>query len=148
MRIAKGSDDLRHAAIQFQFADETSAHLAYETLQELGYEAVKDNARATELHIHVENQDLASALEIAGAYGGMLQEQKTMQELPFEAAYAVQDCIAIPAHVVNEDWADGYAEGVGALRDMHAAEAEASVHEQTYAWTEDSTNHFSGDIKA
>ena len=88
-------------AILFDFPDEHNTHSAYQLLLELGYDPMKHSE--TRLHIHVEAEDLTSALEIAQAYGGVLVEQQRMEEeLIASTAYGLND-IVIPAHMVNED---------------------------------------------
>lgn len=88
-------------AIVFDFPDAQSATNAYSLLKELGYDP--DMHDADTLHIHVVNEDLTSALEIAQANGGTLVEQSQIQEeLLASTAYSL-DSIHIPAHLVNED---------------------------------------------
>ena len=89
------------SAIIFDFPDGNSTQNAFQLLFELGYDPVRHSH--TRLHIHVEAEDLTSALEIAQAYGGQLVEQEHMQEhLVANTAYGLNDII-IPAHLVNED---------------------------------------------
>ncbi|MUT67777.1 hypothetical protein [Paenibacillus sp. NEAU-GSW1] len=100
------------SAILFDFADASSAAIACDTLQELGYEPMMHEANR--VHIHVEGADLTSALEIAQAHGGRLVEQAAIgSEAVTDTAYSL-NAITIPAHVVNEDWnaADEEAEGL------------------------------------
>lgn len=93
-----------HMAIVFDFVDSGSADQAFSLLHELGYDPAMHSP--TRLHIHVINEDLTSALEIAQVHGGTLVEQASMQdELLASTAYSL-DAITIPAHLVNEDWAD------------------------------------------
>jgi hypothetical protein len=138
---------LRHTAIAFQFSDIQSANLAHETLQELGYEPVFDDDGGTRLHIHVENADLTSALEIAQAFGGDLQEQSTMSEMPFDEAYQVDGFIAVPAHVVNEDWVEGYADA-SSIYNADNFENLDLRNEDHLAWYDETTDHFSGEVKS
>ncbi|MFF2483401.1 hypothetical protein [Paenibacillus sp. NPDC058071] len=92
------------SAILFDFADEKSAALACDTLQELGYEPMQHEGNR--VHIHVDGVDLTSALEIAQAHGGSLVEQAAIRdEAITDTAYSL-NAITIPAHVVNEDMAD------------------------------------------
>jgi len=97
---------MSHDALLFQFADDSQARLASETLEELGYEPrLHEGGR---LHIHVRNEDLTSALEIAQCYAGQLLESAPAEDVAVtDAAYAL-DGIPIPAHTVNEDWVDSY----------------------------------------
>ena len=104
---------MNEAPIFFEFDQQRSAYLALDTLTELGYrpEFVDGAARPT-LHIHVDKQDVASALEIAQAHGGRLAEQASSgltETDAFAMAYDLDEGIRIPAHVVNEDFTDSYA---------------------------------------
>ncbi|MEB3102279.1 hypothetical protein [Ferviditalea candida] len=98
------------SAILFQFDDSREAEMAFETLKDLGYEPVlQELADKPSLHIHVENNDLTSALEIAQAHGGTLLETSKMDVgAMLDTAYGMEG-IRIPAHTVNEDWPAGYA---------------------------------------
>ncbi|TDL52894.1 DNA/RNA helicase [Paenibacillus dendritiformis] len=129
------------AAIRFRFSDAASARLAFDTLEELGYEPVYDGDHRTELHIHVEKRDLTSAMEIAEAHGGTLVEEGDMTESAIvNDAYNI-DLIPIPAHVINEDWADDdrYALAAPSHDDLGAREEDAM------GWNDD-TNQFPGGI--
>jgi hypothetical protein len=97
---------MNHAALMFQFQDESQARLAGETLQDLGYEPqLHEGGR---LHIHVQNEDLTSALEIVQCYAGQLMEHAPAEVIDVtDIAYGMGD-IPIPAHTVNEDWEDHY----------------------------------------
>ncbi|MCC3374820.1 hypothetical protein [Cohnella sp. REN36] len=96
-----------HAALMFQFPQENNARLAYDTLEELGYEPhLHPGAR---LHIHVVNEDLTSALEIVQSFGGEMIERAAAEESSLTSAAYGLDCIPIPAHTVNEDWVDAVA---------------------------------------
>ncbi|MFX3632260.1 MAG: hypothetical protein ACE3L7_09295 [Candidatus Pristimantibacillus sp.] len=96
------------SAIMFDFADGKSALVACETLQELGYEPMLHEGNR--VHIHVDGVDLTSALEIAQSHGGQLVEQSTITTgVMTNTAYSL-DAITIPAHIVNEDWNDDYAQ--------------------------------------
>lgn len=88
-------------AIVFDFPDERSAINAFSLMQELGYDPSMHDHDT--LHIHVINEDLTSALEIAQANGGILVEQSQIQDDALvNTAYGL-DSIPIPAHLVNED---------------------------------------------
>ncbi|MFC5404518.1 hypothetical protein [Cohnella soli] len=97
---------MNRASLMFQFSDETQARLASDTLMELGYEPqMHEGGR---LHIHVENEDLTSALEIVQCYAGQLLERAPAESAEVtDLAYGMDD-IRIPAHTVNEDWVDAY----------------------------------------
>ncbi|OXS56816.1 hypothetical protein B1A99_18290 [Cohnella sp. CIP 111063] len=97
---------MKHAALLFQFPEDSQARLAAETLDELGYEPqLHEGGR---LHIHVQNEDLTSALEIVQCYSGHLLEHAPAEAVVVtDFAYGMDD-IPIPAHTVNEDWVDGY----------------------------------------
>lgn len=100
---------MSHAALMFQFPDEAQARLAAETLDELGYEPQLHEGG--KLHIHVRNEDLTSALEIAQSCSGRLLDQAPAETVAAtEAAYGIEN-IPIPAHTVNEDWVDDYRYG-------------------------------------
>lgn len=92
-------------ALLFQFADNAAAASASDTLQELGYEPIIHEG--LKVHVHLQNGDLTSALEIVQAYGGALIGQSAIQEADnagmVNEAYGL-DSIPIPAHIVNEDW--------------------------------------------
>lgn len=107
------------APIYFRFPDDEAARLALDTLGELGYHAHPSADRAgPALEVFVLAEDLTSLLEIVQAYGGLLYERSPddREERLYQAAYPMEG-IPIPAHVVNEDWAEGYAEGAGADAD-------------------------------
>ncbi|WP_256761697.1 hypothetical protein [Cohnella sp. WQ 127256] len=97
---------MKQAALMFQFPDESQARLASETLMDLGYEPqMHEEGR---LHIHVQNEDLTSALEIVQCYAGQLMEHAFAETVVVtDIAYGMED-IRIPAHMVNEDWEEGY----------------------------------------
>ncbi|MNZ91260.1 hypothetical protein D3C78_1102370 [compost metagenome] len=89
------------SALLFHFQDAQSASLACETLRELGYETVlHDGSR---MHVHLEGSDLTSALEIAQAHGGQLEEQAHISDDALTNSAYSMDAISIPAHLVNED---------------------------------------------
>ncbi|GAC42210.1 hypothetical protein [Paenibacillus popilliae] len=129
------------AAIRFRFLDAASAQLAFDTLEELGYEPVYDGHYRMELQIHVEKRDLTSAIEIAEVHSGTLVEAGAMTESAIvNDAYNI-DLIPIPAHVINEDWADDdrYAWAASSHDDLAAREEDAM------GWNDD-TNQFPGGI--
>ncbi len=103
---------MKHAALLFQFPGDSQAMLAAETLEELGYEPqLHEGGR---LHIHVQNEDLTSALEIVQCCSGHLLEHAPAEAVTVtDFAYGMDD-IPIPAHTVNEDWVDSYQEGQAA----------------------------------
>ncbi len=147
MNFEEKGDSMQHTAISFQFRDPHSAKLAYDMMQELSYEPIIDNAVGTQLHIHVEHTDLTSALEIAQAYGGELQEQAEMTEMAVhDEAYGLDHFIPVPAHVVNEDWVDGYADGP-AFREADHYENLDLRDEDHLAYVDETTDHFSGEVK-
>jgi hypothetical protein len=137
-------------AIQFAFQDEHDAAMAYATLNELGYLPVKNGDH---VHIHLERGDLTSALEIAMAHGGQLCSQAALQEESMlEGAYDM-NAIPIPAHTVNEDWADAYA--MEASEELgHAPQAqlrnrdEAGADDGLFDPDDRSYGFFSGDVRA
>jgi len=99
------------ASLYFRFSDEKSATMAMELLREIGYEAAMvDQAQPGQqpiLEVGVERADLASALEIAQAYGGQLWQagEPGGQLDAIDAAYGLDE-VMIPAHLVNEDLPD------------------------------------------
>lgn len=152
----------RNIAMLFQFADESAARLAADTLEELGYGPVALQDKA--VHIHLRGDDITSALEIAQAHGGNLEMKEELEGDGWamaEQAYGM-DGIPIPAHIVNEDWV--YREERGAIRpgdpdgaaghDFPAAAAvtsrEAVEQEREEAAIADdlSYGYFPGDIDA
>ncbi|MFD0589868.1 hypothetical protein ACFQZE_17955 [Paenibacillus sp. GCM10027627] len=130
-----------HSAIMFEFLDNRSTDLARDMLQELGYDPVMHNDNL--LHIHVDRNDLTSALEIAQSHGGRLIEQSQIaEEAITNSAYALQ-AITIPAHVVNEDWIDKEERQEQQVLNndtVEAAEGERWIPGQ------EEYNHFSGDV--
>lgn len=97
--------------IKLHFPNLQSAAGAFELLQELGYEPemLGDGSRP-ELAIHIERSDVQSALEITHAYGGHLLEEHEMSA-GGGASFDAFGEISIPAHLVAEDFTDGYAGG-------------------------------------
>ncbi|MFD2330607.1 hypothetical protein ACFSR7_15250 [Cohnella sp. GCM10020058] len=97
---------MAYRALMFQFPDEGSAHKACGTLDELGYEPQPHGFGR--LHIHVDGDNLASALEIAQSHGGELLSEAPADDAELTAnAYALDE-LQIPAHTVNEDWDTAY----------------------------------------
>ncbi|QHT59760.1 hypothetical protein GXP70_07210 [Paenibacillus lycopersici] len=89
-------------ALLFQFADPRTASMASGTFEELGYDPVIQ--QGNEVHIHLRSDDLTSALEIAQSHGGQLAVESSIPDIQLtNEAYRMEN-IAIPAHVVNEDW--------------------------------------------
>lgn len=118
------------AALMFQFPDEAQAKLAGETLNELGYEPQQHEGGR--LHIHVEDEDLTSALEIVQCYSGQLMEHAPAEAVNVtDFAYGL-DGIQIPAHTVNEDWEEHYRGSASADSDP----------EQPYSTDDGSYDHF------
>lgn len=138
---------MRQIAISFQFSDSKSALLAFDTLQELGYEPVLEDAEQTKLHIHIEDVDITSALEIAQAHGGTLLDHAEMTETACNDYAYRMDLIPIPAHVVNEDWADEYSNAASVYnQDVHNnLDLRNEDHRD---WYDETTDHFSGEVKA
>ena len=121
---------MKHAALMFQFPDENQARLAGDTLMELGYEPqLHEEGR---LHIHVQDEDLTSALEIVQCYAGQLMEHAPAEVVDVtDQAYGM-DAIPIPAHTVNEDWEEGY----------EVASSAADEQEAGFSTDDGSYNHF------
>ncbi|WP_240647415.1 hypothetical protein [Paenibacillus nanensis] len=124
----------------FDFSDNRSAELARNLLQELGYDPVMHND--TRMHIHVDGNDLTSALEIAQSHGGQLVEQSAIKdEAITNTAYAL-DGITIPAHVVNEDWVDEEER----QQQMHNHDGAGKYGEDEFRPDPEEYNHFIGDV--
>lgn len=133
---------MREGILRFRFDNVNSAHIAYDTMRELGYQSVMETGDQT-FHIHVNRQDLTSALEIAASQGGELVEEPDIRAHEMiDDAYEM-DLIPIPAHVVNEDWVndDLYVRPDIAHDELSQRDEEAS------GWNdEDTTNHFPSGI--
>lgn len=97
---------MAHRALMFQFPDETSASKACGTLDELGYDPQPHGVGR--LHIHVEREDLTSALEIVQSHGGELISESAAEDVSLTASAYNLDSLPIPAHTVNEDWDPAY----------------------------------------
>ncbi|WP_068604104.1 hypothetical protein [Paenibacillus swuensis] len=155
---------MHYNAIMFEFADELSAHKAYDTLTELDYSAVfHEGAQTPSLHLHLHEDDLASALQITQAYGGRLVEQSNGltdagvndaaynlhgiapyvhsadQRLPDEDEDENQ--IVIPAHIVNEDLGEDYISGDSDNTLQSREDGEYMPYEESY-------DYLSGDVHA
>lgn len=143
--ITKGSCLMSSAPIFFEFDQERDALLALDTLEELGYEPTIQTGEAKPtLHIHVDNEDLTSALEIAQAHGGRLVEKRESQpeEGVFAMAYDMEGSIRIPAHIVNEDWSEDYAQSTA-----YHADTEFADEEETFDPSPEEYNHFQAGIR-
>jgi hypothetical protein len=133
--------------IFFEFEQEREALLALDTLEELGYKPNLLQDEKPTLHIHVDAQEITSALEIAQAHGGRLVERKQAQteSEAYAMAYDLEGSIRIPAHTVNEDWPDGYANATASsLRD---ADAVPSEEEAAFDPSADDYNHFDAGVR-
>ncbi|TBL71195.1 hypothetical protein [Paenibacillus thalictri] len=120
------------APIHFQFDQTPSAKLAVETLDELGYTAkLQESGGTSLLHLTLEKGDLTSALEIVQAFGGKWVEysDSSSETAAYNTAYEIDD-VAIPAHVVNEDWPAGYAETESATDDYGAVSTSSPYQEK------------------
>lgn len=128
--------------IFFEFEKQRDALLALDTLEELGYKPELLEGELSTLHIHLDDQEMSSALEIAQAHGGRLVERQPTQTetSTYAMAYDLEGSIRIPAHTVNEDWPEGYA----ASRDVDAVPSE---EEAAFDPSSDDYNHFSAGIR-
>ncbi|CAM4476807.1 hypothetical protein [Paenibacillus tarimensis] len=130
-------------AVQFSFVSSSEASMAYATLQELGYSPVREEER---VHVHIQQGDLTSALEIAMAHGGQLCGQAAIRDnTVIETAYDI-DAIPIPAHTVNEDWTEAYAgdtPGNEELRNQSGAAEDTDFDPDGGEY-----GFFSGDVRA
>ncbi|MBD0382419.1 hypothetical protein [Paenibacillus sedimenti] len=133
--------------IFFEFEQERDALLALDTLEELGYkpDLLKDSKPT--LHIHVDDQEVTSALEIAQAHGGRLVErtQEQSEAAMYAMAYDLENSIRIPAHTVNEDWPESYASA--ASDSWRDADRIPSEEEAAFDPSADDYSHFSAGIR-
>lgn len=137
------------SAILFRFSDVQSAGLAFDTLQELGYEPVLHTEETPcQVHIHVDHSNLASALEIAQAHGGTLVEESGITPVDsLQNAYQL-DAIPIPAHIVNEDWSEDYAQSAhAALANRDDDDEAPNKGEGEIPAFEGSFDYMSGDVR-
>ncbi|MFD0694611.1 hypothetical protein ACFQZT_10955 [Paenibacillus sp. GCM10027628] len=133
--------------IFFEFEQERDALLALDTLEELGYKPNLLTDSKPTLHIHVDDQEVTSALEIAQAHGGRLVErtQSQPEAATFAMAYDLEGSIRIPAHTVNEDWSESYASAAAAS--WKDADSVPSDEEAAFDPSADDYNHFSAGIR-
>lgn len=111
---------MNHDGLMLQFPDETQSRLAADTFSELGYEPQRHSGGR--LHIHIRSEDITSALEILQCFGGHIADQAPAEVVALtDEAYGM-DVIPIPAHTVNEDWAESYG----------SAEPEAGVKPEAF----------------
>ncbi|MFK4303310.1 MULTISPECIES: hypothetical protein [unclassified Paenibacillus] len=138
-------------SFRFQFRDPQQAVRACETLKEIGYTASTNGD--TGLSVHIENQDVLSALEICQAYeGSMLEAGNHTSEsgaipglqgsvwVP-NPGYRSEDWI-IPAHIINEDWSEAYKNGSSQTNSKKTREHNVSSDHQP----EDDVDGFSGSV--
>lgn len=129
-------------SFRFKFHNKQQAEQAYDTLQEIGYNAAKTDGNGLSIRIH--NQDVESALEICQAHEGTMEEEGDSVNLgQIVSSYGPGDWI-IPAHTVNEDWDEAYLTG---QQDVTVRENEGhnvSSDEQP----EEDVDGFSGSVKA
>ena len=136
---------MNSAPIFFEFNERREALHALDTLEELGYKPTfQENMEKPTLHMHVDNQDLTSALEIAQAHGGRLteREESPTDEKVFATAYDMEGSLRIPAHVVNEDWPEGYADSP-----QYTADAIPDEDDHFFDPSADDYNHFPPGIR-
>ncbi|MGG4219209.1 hypothetical protein ABEW32_13395 [Paenibacillus jamilae] len=134
-------------SFRFQFRDPQQAAQACETLKEIGYDASTNGD--TGLSVHVENQDVLSALEICQAYEGSIIETGILTYRPGNQGnigapnpgYSSEDWI-IPAHTINEDWSEAYKNGSSQTFTNTTQEHNVSSDQQP----EDDVDGFSGSI--
>ncbi|WP_248929699.1 hypothetical protein [Paenibacillus hamazuiensis] len=135
------------APIHFQFDQAKQAQLALDTLEELGYRAdLHEGGGKPIVHLILDECDLTSALEIAQAYGGKLieHEDAPSEAATYDMAYGLGG-IAIPAHVVNEDWPEGYADS-----EVYNAAAQTTPYQEEDGRMDpsnDDYDHFSAGIR-
>ncbi|MET3211484.1 UNVERIFIED_CONTAM: hypothetical protein ABIC26_004451 [Paenibacillus sp. PvR008] len=138
-------------SFRFQFRDPQQAARACETLKEIGYTARTNGD--TGLSVHIENQDVLSALEICQAYEGSMIEAGNLTSDPgaipglqgsvgtHNPGYSPDDWI-IPAHTINEDWSEAYKNGSSSTNSIPTKEHNVSSDQQP----EDDVDGFSGSI--
>lgn len=121
--------------LQVHFSDHSALLAAEATLKELGYKPYQSGP--LELYIPTDRQDIQSAVEIVQSHGGstaFLAETDGFDQF--------QD-ISIPAHIINEDWQEGYANGTqdsGLQQGLHNRDDDPTF--------DDSVDGFSGSVKA
>jgi hypothetical protein len=121
--------------LQVHFADNAALLAAQATLEELGYKPYQSGP--LELYIPTDRQDTQSAVEIVQSHGGsavFLSETDGLDQF---------QNISIPAHLVNEDWNEGYASG----SQGSSPEQEMSNRDEDPTF-DDSVDGFSGSVKA
>jgi len=131
--------------IFFEFDKERDALLALDTLDELGYKPELLGGEMSTVHIHLDEQEITSALEIAQSHGGRLVDRPLSEPEPaiYNMAYDLEGSIRIPAHTVNEDWSESYAEAnASSVTDAVPSEEEAAFDPSA-----DDYNHFSAGIR-
>ncbi|WP_440116059.1 hypothetical protein [Paenibacillus sp. QZ-Y1] len=124
-----------NSELQVHFSDGTALLAAKETLEELGYKPYQSGP--LELYVPTDRQDTQSAVEIVQSHGG-----SALFASPMEGLDQFQN-ISIPAHMVNEDWNEGYASG------GQEGNTEQGMHNRDEDPTfDDSVDGFSGSVKA
>ncbi|MCZ1263959.1 MULTISPECIES: hypothetical protein [Paenibacillus] len=126
---------LDDSELQVHFADNAALLAAQATLEELGYKPYQSGP--LELYIPTDRQDTLSAVEIVQSHGGsavFLSETDGLDQF---------QNISIPAHLVNEDWNEGYASGTQGGN----PEQEMSNRDEDPTF-DDSVDGFSGSVKA
>lgn len=138
-------------SFRFQFRDPQQAAEACETLKEIGYSASTNGDAG--LSIHIQNQDVLSALEICQVYEGSMIESGILSFRPGTTpgeqgntsvrnpGYSPEDWI-IPAHIINEDWSEAYKNGSSQTYTNTTQEHNVSSDQQP----EDDVDGFSGSI--
>ncbi|WP_434748148.1 hypothetical protein [Paenibacillus amylolyticus] len=130
--------------LQVHFSDPSALHVAKATLEELGYKPYQ--SAPLELYIPTDSQDPQSAVEIVQAHGGSAVFASSVDELD------LFQNVSIPAHLVNEDWNEGYARGgnqtmnAGRSVDQGADQGEHNYSDDPVY--DDSADGFSGSVKA
>ncbi|TKH44736.1 hypothetical protein C1I60_09790 [Paenibacillus terrae] len=138
-------------SFRFHFRDPQQAAKACETLKEIGYTASTNGD--TGLSVHIENQDVLSALEICQAYEGSMIEGGDLTsdsgDIPGlqgsvwvpNPGYRSEDWM-IPAHIINEDWSEAYKNGSSPTNSSPTKEHNVSSDQQP----EEDVDGFSGSI--
>ncbi|PQP83519.1 hypothetical protein C0Q44_02085 [Paenibacillus sp. PCH8] len=124
-----------NSELQVHFSDSSALNAARATLEELGYQPYQ--SAPLELYIPTDRQDPQSAVEIVQSHGGSAVFASQTEELD-----QFQN-ISIPAHIVNEDWNEGYLNG----KRLGQPEQSGHNYSDDPAY-DDSADGFSGSVKA
>lgn len=125
-----------NSELQVHFSDPSALLAAKATLEELGYKPYQ--SAPLELYIPTDRQDSQSAVEIVQSHGGSAVFASSAEEID------LFQNVSIPAHLVNEDWNEGYLSGKNQTINVGQGERNYS-DDPVY---DDSADGFSGSVKA